>query len=71
MRYVYKVTPEAHITVIREANSDAVIVKSGTWPLYSTISLTQTQARDVAAALMAAGFDYSRQDNANPGVFDV
>jgi len=71
MRYTYNVTKDAHLRIERNANSDVVTVTSGTWPLYSTISLTQTQARDVAAALMAAGFDYSRQDNANPGVFNV
>ncbi len=71
MRYRYNITEDAQITIERNANSDNVTLTGGTWPLYSTISLTQTQARDLAAALMAAGFDYSRQDNANPGVFDV
>lgn len=66
MRWRINVTERQQVAVERDPSSDVVTMRSGQWPLFSTVVLTQAQARELASALMAAGFDYSRQPDANP-----
>lgn len=68
MRWRMNVTERQAVSVERSSLSDVVTLRTGDWPLYGTVVLTQSQARELAGALMAAGFDWSRDPAANPQV---
>ena len=47
--------------VERPVLSDVVALTIGYWPVYTTLSLTQTTARELGMALMTLGLDYAEE----------
>ena len=47
--------------VERPVLSDVVALTIGYWPVYTTLSLNQTTARELGMALMTLGLDYAEE----------
>jgi hypothetical protein len=54
------------IRVERAPISGQVTLTLGTWPTWSSAVITQSEARQIGEALIAAGFDYAHDPEATP-----
>lgn len=66
MEVTVHIGPRMLARVMRTDLSDVVTISIGEWPHFSNIYLNQNTARQLGIALIAAGFDYSRDPAATP-----